>query len=154
MNTPSGSVCPDGHGRLYPKIDESIGGVTVPADANDESIDDDDDDDDDDDWDDDDWDDDDDDWDDDDWDDDDEIDFPTDRFFPLADHPQKTPGLTCSLAGVLQRAADSVKRSKSDQYLEHPLRELNGHIETLRNAKSDAEAVELLSKFLNLWVKG
>jgi hypothetical protein len=65
MNTPSGSVCPDGHGKIYRRVPEYIGGVTVPA-IVEPKVKNDDDDDDWDDDDDDDWDDDDDDWDDDD----------------------------------------------------------------------------------------
>lgn len=163
INTPSGSVCPDGHGKLYPSIDSDIGGVTISGipderedEAEPEDEDDEDDEDEDDDWEDD-WDDED---DEDDWeDDDDDWNYSSgpvlSRFFPLEAHPpEKQPGMVISLSGVLQRAADVIQRSKGNQHLEFPLRQLNDYIEKLRSAQSDAEAAELLAGFLRLWVKG
>lgn len=68
--------------------------------------------------------------------------------FPLETKPRTS--MVIDLSGVLSRAAENIKRDY--RYLEHPLSELNKHIEHLRASSSDQEALERLEAFLRLWV--
>lgn len=61
-------------------------------------------------------------------------------------------GAVISLSGVLLRAADACQRSSDSKHLDQPLRTLLTHIEMLRAAKNDNEALRLLNDFLALWV--
>lgn len=76
---------------------------------------------------------------------------PSTTKFPR-DDSDSFSGMRISLSGVLVRAAKACKRSRDDKHLEHPLGTLREHIETMRAAKSDAEALAMLDEFLALWV--
>ena len=68
--------------------------------------------------------------------------------------PHRGPGygMLISLRVVLDRAAETCQRSRDMKHLEHRLRQLKEHINMLRAAKSDEEALDLLDRFLALWV--
>lgn len=71
--------------------------------------------------------------------------------FPI-DMSEDTPGMKCSLSGVLDRAAGVVKRSRDYKHLEFSLNQLHKHIEMLRASESDEDALNNLHQFLKLWV--
>ena len=71
--------------------------------------------------------------------------------FPHRGRPKDQ--MVISLSGVLGRAAETCKRSRNSKHLEYDLCLLEKHINTMRRAKNDAEALEFLDKFLGLWVE-
>lgn len=71
--------------------------------------------------------------------------------FPLGE-PEFNGGMKVSLGGLLLRAAETCARSRDTKYLEPGIRALHKHIEQLRAAKTDSEAVELLAQFFSLYV--
>ena len=73
--------------------------------------------------------------------------------FPIEPNAKKEVGMRCSLSGMLERAAETCKRSRDNKHLEFSLLQLQKHINMLREAKSDEEAVEFLYQFLMLYVK-
>lgn len=60
-------------------------------------------------------------------------------------------GMCISLSGVLDRAAENL--TKNGKHLAFDLDLLKKHIEQLRAARSDPEALELLDLFLSIWVQ-
>ncbi len=76
--------------------------------------------------------------------------------FPLNDETNRpadeTAGFKCSLSGVLLRASERMQRTRDSRYLAYPLTQLCDHIDELRQATSNADAVERLAKFLRYWV--
>jgi len=75
----------------------------------------------------------------------------TNQYFPVKKDEPITQ-MVISLSGVLDRAAETCKRSRDNKQLHWPLLELLKHIEHLRESESDEQALERLSAFLKLWV--
>lgn len=73
--------------------------------------------------------------------------------FPLPPHDYSSGGMCVSLRGTLGRAATECRRSASSRYLASALDQLNDHIEQLRSAKDDADALLMLANFFRLYVK-
>lgn len=61
--------------------------------------------------------------------------------------PEKTVGMVISLSGVLQRAASACKQSRDFKHLAFSLKQLNEHIELVRDDPSR------IGEFLALYVK-
>lgn len=74
---------------------------------------------------------------------------PTTNHFPHKGRRQT--GMCVSLSGVLDRASENL--NKSGRHLKFDLYLLQKHINQMRAANNDQEAVALLDEFLALWVE-